>query len=384
MVPITVQSLYIPHSYINEFNHEQPCGYWVLGQPRVSSMGASQSSYTQPAAVATKWFPTFETELPDATGKVAAVTGTTSGTGMICARTLAKKGATVYLLNRKSPRADAAEQKMKEEIPDAAGRIETIECDLQSFASTKAAAAILKAKCAGTGLDILCCNAGVMALKDQATEDGYDIQMQTNHLSHFLLAKETFPLLELAARRTGDARIVSHSSGARHKPNVPITGNAKYLEKNGGNLGGDGSSMFFGGARWVRYHMTKLANSVFTQALHERLSASGSKVKAVCAAPGLATTQLQVTTAGDNGMGSGAWFMRFGQSAEDGTMPLLHACLGEGVASGEFYEPTLMGNMKGPHGKVKLGSMEKDPAAMKTLWEASEKACGSWPGSELM
>ena len=115
-----------------------------------------------------------------------------------------------------------------------------------------------------------------MALKDIATEDGYDIQMQTNHLSHFLLAKDLYPL-ERAASRNGEARVVSHSSGARHMPRVPIAGNAKYLEKNGGNLGGDSSSMFCGGARWIRYHMTKLANSVFTQALHQRLQSAGSE-----------------------------------------------------------------------------------------------------------
>ena len=38
-------------------------------------------------------------------------------------------------------------------------------------------------------------NAGVMALKDKATIDGFDVQMQTNHLSHFLLTKLCMPLL---------------------------------------------------------------------------------------------------------------------------------------------------------------------------------------------
>lgn len=81
----------------------------------------------------------------------------------------------------------------------------------------------------------------------------------------------------------------------------------------------------------------------------------------------------------DQGMGSGTWFMRFGQSAEDGTMPLLHACLGKGVASGDFFEPTKMGAMKGPPCKVtQLTVMETDPAGKQTLWEASEKACGAW------
>ena len=66
------------------------------------------------------------------------------------------------------------------------------------------------------GLDVICNNAGIMALKDQATIDGFDIQMQTNHLSHFLLTKELLPLLEIAAEKRGEARIVNHTSISRY------------------------------------------------------------------------------------------------------------------------------------------------------------------------
>ena len=84
---------------------------------------------------------------------------------------------------------------------------------------------------------------------------GYDTQMQTNHLSHFLLTKELFPLLTVAANSKGEARIVNHSSGFRSTPSTPLQ--AKYLGKNGGNLGGNGTSALFGGGRWQRYHQVR-------------------------------------------------------------------------------------------------------------------------------
>ena len=62
---------------------------------------------------------------------------------------------------------------------------------------------------------MLCNNAGVMALKDRATADGFDVQMQTNHLSHFLLTKELFSSFGKAVELRGEARIVNHSSVAR-------------------------------------------------------------------------------------------------------------------------------------------------------------------------
>ena len=131
--------------------------------------------------------------------------------------------------------------------------------------------------------------------------------------------------------------------------------------------------MICGGARWVRYAYTKLANVAFTLALHDKLG--DSNVKALCAAPGLVATQLQATTARDGGMGSGTWFMRWSQSSEDGAVPLLHCCLSPAVKSGELWEPKGMTGapvLKDPLEKVCL---EADRAA---LWAASEAAVGEW------
>lgn len=70
--------------------------------------------------------------------------------------------------------------------------LHAVDCDLQAFASVEAAAARVAGLCP-EGVDVLCNNAGVMALPDQATGDGFDVQMQTNHLSHFLLTRELWP-----------------------------------------------------------------------------------------------------------------------------------------------------------------------------------------------
>ena len=41
--------------------------------------------------------------------------------------------------------------------------------------------------------------------------------MQTNHLSHFLLTAEVWPLIVAAAAARGEARVVQHSSIARER-----------------------------------------------------------------------------------------------------------------------------------------------------------------------
>lgn len=327
-------------------------------------MGVSSS---KPHPIKTKWFPEYEETVPTLEGKTVAVTGCTSGTGFIVARTALKKNAeNVLLLNRPSPRAEQAEAELRK--LGFKGNIETIPCDLQDFESVKKAAELIKSKY--PAIDVLCNNAGVMALEDVATKNGYDIQIQTNHLSHFLLIKEVMPLLKRAVELRGSARIAHHSSGARNYPAKPLE--SKYFEKNGGNLGGNGSSMFMGGARWQRYHQTKLANAVITEALNEKLKDTG--IVATAGEPGLAATNLQVTTAGDGGMLEGTWIMRFAQSAEDGSMPIIEASFGTKTEYGSIWVPK--GGMKGPPILKPLENLSTDATARKMLWEKSEEACG--------
>ncbi|KAL7463934.1 hypothetical protein ACHAXS_004284 [Conticribra weissflogii] len=329
------------------------------------------TSYSQPSSTPVRWFNDFKANLPKMDDKVVVVTGTTTGTGFIAAGTMLGLGARVFVLNRPSSRADVALEKLQK--VNGAEKVTQIDCDLMSFDSVRAAAEKVKAECSESGVNVLCNNAGIMALKDEASPAGYDVQMQVNHLSHFLLTKELFPLLEKAAEKHGEARIVNHTSEARR--GAPLA--REYLEKNGGNLGGDGASMFFGGARWVRYHHTKLANYVFTFALDDRLRAKNSKVKALCAHPGLAATNLQVTTNQDGGMGpfmTKLLFALIGQSGPDGTMPLLSACCAKDAHSGTFYGPKSIGY--GVPVEVKPEANLLSNESRDLLWECSEAAIG--------
>ena len=329
-------------------------------------------AYSKPAEVQSKFFPEFRASLPRLEGKVIAITGCTSGTGYICAKTCLELGARVIMLNRASSRAEAALQSLKDAVPNA--QVELVACDLMSFEKVTQAATELNTKLAGVGIDVLCNNAGIMATPDEATVDGCDTQMQTNHLSHFLLTSLVWPLLEHAASTRGEARVVNHSSGARvYGPKL----DEKYLGKNGGNLGGNqgGWILPFQGPRWIRYQQTKLANLVFTYALRERQST----VKACCAHPGLSATNLQVTSSDAGGMGSGFTnflMSYFSQSAEDGTMPLLRACLDPDAKSGDFFGPL------GMTGKAELMPPEKekeraDKASQEMLWRVSKEITGA-------
>lgn len=304
----------------------------------------------------------------DMTGKVVAITGTTTGTGYFCARELAKKGARVLLLNRNSQRAIDSLEQLKQEVPGAS--FDWIDCDLQNFESVRQAAKNIESNY--PVVDVLVNNAGVMAMKDAATGDGYDVQMQTNVISHFLLTKELFPLM----KKSEQGRVVNHSSMARLGP--PLE--QQYFEAKGGDLGGDGTeeeSWSFKGPRWARYHQTKLANAAFTYGLKQKLDAAGiNNVISLLAHPGLAATNLQLTTADNGGMPHNSEFMQRAQSAEDGATGIIRAAMDPQAESGNFYGPTA-----GWTGYPDLLTPEEslyDASNVEINWKGCEKAVGEF------
>uniref|UniRef100_A0A7S1QGM7 Protochlorophyllide reductase n=1 Tax=Alexandrium catenella TaxID=2925 RepID=A0A7S1QGM7_ALECA len=318
------------------------------------------------APVEDKIYASVVGSLPDLSGRCYAITGTTTGTGFWAAVAAVRKSAAcVLLLNRPSERTAESERQVVAE-GKGASKVISVDCDLQSFASVRAAAERVRGLAAEFGgLDGLVNNAGVMAVPDARTQDGYDVQMQTNHLSHFLLTKLLLPSLEAAASVRGEARVVQHSSGARGNHRAAGEGNLEsqfFRQAAPGALGGDGMEACFN-----RYHQTKLANPVFAMALHEKLLVAGSKIKSLCAEPGVSATNLAANmTAGHrqarkaaarpasaspkdkakakarSPQPAGSNFKP--QSAADGACPLVEAAFASTASGGDFYMPGEMIN----------------------------------------
>lgn len=124
----------------------------------------------------------------DLRGTVAVVTGASSGLGAEVARALRAHGATVVGTARD---------------PGALDGVEAVALDLTSLASVRSAAETILA--GHPRIDLLFANAGVMATPEARTDDGFELQLGTNHLGHVALTALLAPALS-------DARIVLTSS----------------------------------------------------------------------------------------------------------------------------------------------------------------------------
>jgi NAD(P)-dependent dehydrogenase (short-subunit alcohol dehydrogenase family) len=188
-----------------------------------------------------------DTKIADMSGKVVGITGTSiGGMGFHIAEVAIRKKAKVLLcLNRDSGSAKKGVDGLRELAKEVNSPtvIQQVNCDMQDVEGVKKAAAeVNKIAKTNGGLDVLVCNSGIMATRDKRTSDGYEVQMQTNQLSHFLLTSLIFPSLELAAAKRGEARFVTHSSSARDGPSRDLE--EKFFIKSGaGTLGGDDTWM---------------------------------------------------------------------------------------------------------------------------------------------
>jgi NAD(P)-dependent dehydrogenase (short-subunit alcohol dehydrogenase family) len=299
-------------------------------------------------------------DIPSQAGKLAVVTGATGGLGYETALELARAGAEVLVTGRNEQKGRAAIERINRTVPLAKVRFEML--NLASLASVRAFAAKMVAR--GQPLDLLINNAGVMDLPSRRlTEDGFEMQFGTNHLSHFALTGLLLPLL----MRAPAPRVVNVSS----------------LAHRGGKIDFDNLQAERQYKSWPAYQQSKLANLLFTFELQRRSDAYGWGLMSNAAHPGYARTDLIPNgpgTGGVKGMGAKILGSFMSHSAADGAGPTLFAATSQEAEPAGYYGPNGFYELKGPVAPAKVMPQAKDEAVARRLWAVSEQLTGViWP-----
>jgi len=259
----------------------------------------------------------------DLSGTVAVVTGASSGLGEGVARALAGRGADVVAAVRDTARVSSS--------------VVSVPLDLASLGSVRAAAEQLRSDL--PRIDLLFNNAGIMAAPEGRTAEGFEMQLGTNHLGHFLLTAL------LSGVIAADGRIVNTSSLAhvmtgmqwddpqfRHRP----------YEK------------------WRAYGQSKTANVLFTRGLADR----GFTAYAVH--PGSVGTELtRHLDAEERAFVSERSVSP--KTVEEGVATLVWAAIADDIASGAYLADCSVAEAA-PHAT--------DPAEVDRLWSWSEEQVG--------
>jgi NAD(P)-dependent dehydrogenase (short-subunit alcohol dehydrogenase family) len=288
------------------------------------------------------------------------VTGATGGLGYETALALAGAGAEVLVTGRNAEKGSAAITSIRRVAPSAKVRFEML--DLASLASVRAFAAKMVAN--GRPLDLLINNAGVMNLPTRRlTEDGFELQFATNHLSHFALTGLLLPVLRKAeAPRVVNVSSVAHRGGKIDLANLQAE--RKYRS-------------------WPAYQQSKLANLLFTFELQRRSDAYGWGLMSNAAHPGFARTDLIPNGPGAKGIMavmSKTLGLFVSHSAAAGALPILFAATSHKAEPIGYYGPNGFYEMKGSVAPAKIFPQAKDEAVATRLWEVSERLTGvKWP-----
>ena len=203
----------------------------------------------------------------DLTGQVVVITGASSGLGEETARAMSAAGADVVMAVRDLDKGQAAADRIRAAHPHA--RLELHQLDLTSLADVRSSAEQL-VQTHGR-VDRLINNAGVMAAPLSYTSDGFELQLGTNHLGHFLWTTRLMPAVLAGA----PSRIVNLSSRGHFRGSVDFD-DPHYRSRPYD--------------KWAAYGQSKTANIWFTVELDRRFRGKG--VRAYAVHPGVIMTEL--------------------------------------------------------------------------------------------
>ncbi|KAK5051958.1 hypothetical protein LTR84_002762 [Exophiala bonariae] len=200
--------------------------------------------------------------------KVILITGVSSGIGVETTRGLFATGAQLYLAARDLNKAQNALPELVE-----SDRVHFLELDLNSLESVRACAKSFLSR--SKTLNIFIANAGVMACPEGRTKDGFETQLGTNHLAHFLLFYLLQPTLLSSATSSSSSRAIFLSSVAH-----------RIAEVNFDNINLEGIYN-----EWIAYGQSKTAPVWTANEIDRRYGTKG--LHATSVNPGAIWTDLQ-------------------------------------------------------------------------------------------
>jgi NAD(P)-dependent dehydrogenase (short-subunit alcohol dehydrogenase family) len=292
-------------------------------------------------------------DIPDQAGRIAVVTGASTGLGLETAKALAARGASVVLAVRNLDTGERAAATITGTSPDADVTVQRL--DLSSLDSVRAAAAELRA--GHDRIDLLINNAGVMYTPRSTTADGFELQLGTNHLGHFAL---TGLLLDRLLAADGSRVVTVSSVGHRIRSRIDLD-----------DLGFERRY-----SRVAAYGRSKLANLLFTYELQRRLTQAGSSTIAVAAHPGMSNTELVRNSPRVLRVLNAAFVSPFAQSAARGALPTLRAATDPTVVGGQYYGPDGFRELRGHPTVVASSRRSHDTDTQQRLWAISEDLTG--------
>ncbi|MEA3448643.1 MAG: oxidoreductase [Bacteroidota bacterium] len=293
-------------------------------------------------------------DIPDMSEKIVVVTGSNSGLGFETSKLLAKNNGRVIMTGRNKQKLEDAKTAIESEYSDA--QIETRALDLADLSSVEKFSEAMRHYL--DHIDILINNAGVMAPPHGETKDGFELQFGTNHLGHFALTAQLFPLL----KNNPGSRIVTVSSIAARNGKIhfdDLMFEKKYH-------------------RFKTYRQSKLANLMFALELNSRLKNKNIDVMSLAAHPGVSRTNLFYSVKPYPLIKVlGKMIMPIiTQPASKGMLPIVKVATSDDVQSGDYYGPDKLHEWRGSPKPAFIPASAKDAETRKKLWVLSEKLTG--------
>lgn len=294
--------------------------------------------------------------IPDQAGRTVVVTGANTGIGYATARELAARKAGVVLACRSAARARAAVERLRADLPGA--QVETRELDLGSLRSVRAFAE----RWGRRPLDLLVNNAGVIAVPDLPTEDGFEPHFGVNHLGTFALTVQLLPALAAAPQ----PRVVTVSSEYQRFARLDPDRGLEQLRR--------------GGAMQA-YGRSKRANMYFAAELQRRADRNRLPLRSMVAIPGM--TDTGVLGRGAN-TGRGLLWRKVlvplvhavAKPVEQGAWPTLYAATDPDLPGGTCIAPS--GPLQSFGRPVRSDGLPalRDEETARWLWSLSERLTG--------